>query len=117
MGEASIATHRGLHCPILPFRQTKSRELKRLIPSQPSALLYVGHVDEHGESLFRLACREDLEGVVAKLKDGRYNPERRSSWIKIKNPAYTPRAGRLDLFQRKKAPGNLGLRRKIQTST
>jgi ATP-dependent DNA ligase len=50
--------------------------------------LYVDHVEQHVERLFHLACREDLEGVVAKLKDGRYNPERQSSWLKIKKPAY-----------------------------
>jgi ATP-dependent DNA ligase len=33
----------------------RTRELKRLIPEQPSAILYV-------ERLFHLACREDLEG-------------------------------------------------------
>jgi hypothetical protein len=46
--------------------------------------------------------------IVAKRKNGRYNPERRSSWIKIKNPAYTQIGGRQDLFQKEKARDNLG---------
>src|ERR1700732_859788 len=36
-------------------------DLKRLIPDQPSALLYLDPIDQHGERLFHLACREDLE--------------------------------------------------------
>src|ERR1700724_3060740 len=30
---------------------------------QPSALLYVDRIEQHGERLFHLACREDLEGI------------------------------------------------------
>jgi hypothetical protein len=66
-----------------------------------SARFYVDHIEEHGERLFYLACREDLEiwrarfgghdlegidledtiwndleGIVAKRKHGRYNAER-----------------------------------------
>jgi ATP-dependent DNA ligase len=69
------------------------------------------HIHQRGEDLFERACREDLQGIVAKWKDGRYNPERHSRWIKITNPAYTQIVGRQDLFQKKSAVGNLHLRR------
>lgn len=41
-------------------------------------------------------------GIVAKWKDGRYNRERQSSWIKIKNPADTQIVGREKLFEKGK---------------
>ena len=87
----------------------RKRTLKRLIPPQ-SVLLYVDHIEQPGEDLFELACREDLEGIVAKWKDGRYNPERATSWIKIKNPGYTQIVGRQELFEKKKPAGNLNMR-------
>ena len=34
--------------------------------------LAVDHLDEHGERLFDICCSLDLEGVVAKLKNGKY---------------------------------------------
>ena len=33
--------------------------------------------------LFRAVCANDLEGIVAKPKDGPYTPEE-TSWVKIK---------------------------------
>jgi len=63
---------------------TCKRHLRKLIPQTGSLLLYMDHVEERGVDLFRLACREDLEGIVAKWKDGHYDPNRVSSWIKIK---------------------------------
>jgi hypothetical protein len=59
----------------LPLHVRK-RELKCIIPVQPSALLYVDHIDQHGERLFHLACREDLEGIVAKLRNALTKPAR-----------------------------------------
>jgi ATP-dependent DNA ligase len=59
----------------------RKRHLRRLIPKNTSPLLYVDHVEERGENLFRLVCREDLDGIVAKWRDGFYDPNRVSSWI------------------------------------
>jgi ATP-dependent DNA ligase len=37
-----------------------------------------------GQGFFSNACEFDLEGIVAKWKDGRYVADnRRSSWVKI----------------------------------
>jgi len=88
----------------LPLIQRKSR-LKKLIPAQLSPLLYVDYVEGIGEELFLLACREDLEGIVAKWKYGLYDCNGVSSWIKIKSPAYTQVTGREELFKRKKSNG------------
>jgi ATP-dependent DNA ligase len=43
---------------------------------------------------FRLTCEQDLEGIVAKLKHGRYG----EGWFKIRNPKYSQRGGRRELF-------------------
>ena len=80
---------------------TRKRHLKRIVPSAPSALLYADHLEERGEELFQLACREDLEGIVAKWKNGLYDAERVSSWVKIKNPGYSQILGRQELFDRR----------------
>ena len=88
----------------LPLLKRKQL-LKRLILAQNPTLLYVDHVQSKGEELFRLACREDLEGIVAKWAHGLYDTQGVSSWIKIKNPAYTQLAGRDELFERKKPNG------------
>ena len=44
----------------------------------------------------------DLEGIVAKRKDGLYTPEE-TSWVKIKNPRYSQMEGCHELFERRAA--------------
>jgi bifunctional non-homologous end joining protein LigD len=79
----------------------RKQHLRELIPNRLSPLLYVDHIEERGEDLFQLACREDLEGIVAKRKDGPYDP--RVSWVKIKNPAYSQIVGRNEVFEKRSA--------------
>jgi len=52
--------------------------------------------------LFRLACEHDLEGIVAKGKQGPYLPQEPSSWLKIRNRSYSQWVGREELFERKR---------------
>jgi hypothetical protein len=40
-----------------------------------------------------------MEGVVAKLASGRYDPEA-TTWVKVKNRAYSQAEGRADFFDR-----------------
>ena len=70
--------------------QLRKRELKRLIPDQPSALLYVDRIEQHGERLFHLACREDLEGI----RDATYGHEfrRRIQSLGMKEVISAPRS-------------------------
>jgi len=57
------------------------------------------HVEQHGEAFFRVCCEWDLEGVVAKRKDRLYQADRRhSTWVKVKNPTYSQKDGRAELF-------------------
>ena len=47
------------------------------------------HTKAFGRRLFELACKLDLEGIVAKRADSLYEQTSNSrSWIKIKNPKY-----------------------------
>jgi ATP-dependent DNA ligase len=74
----------------------------RVHRSRPSSrLLYLDHLERNGSGLFAKACEFDLEGIVAKWKDGSYTADnRRSSWVKIKNPQYSQLEGREELFDR-----------------
>jgi hypothetical protein len=49
--------------------------LRRLIPSVPTRLLFVDHVQARGRDFFEVACAPDLEGIVGKLASGRYHAD------------------------------------------
>jgi bifunctional non-homologous end joining protein LigD len=70
----------------------RKRPLRRqIMPRRDSRLLYVDHLERRGSALSRAACERDLEGIVAKWRHGRYERDGVStSWLKIKNPAYSP---------------------------
>lgn len=75
----------------------RKRCLRELIGSD-SSVVYVDHIDGAGVDFYRLACDQDLEGIVAKLKGGLYTPEA-TTWVKIKNPQYSQAEGRRELFE------------------
>ena len=77
----------------LPLIERK-RRLRRLI--RPP-VLYADHIERRGLDLFEAACGRDLEGIVAKLAAGRYEPAT-ITWVKIKNRAYSHAEGRADFF-------------------
>jgi bifunctional non-homologous end joining protein LigD len=80
----------------LPLVERKKRLKARVAPA-PAFLFYVDHVEERGKDLFSAACAKDLEGIVAKPKQSAYDPVR-TKWFKIKNPNYTQRDGRREMF-------------------
>jgi bifunctional non-homologous end joining protein LigD len=80
----------------LPLLERK-RLLRGLIPPQPAPVLYVDHIAGRGTELFRAVCTEDVEGIVAKLASAPYTPEA-TSWVKIKNRAYSQAEGRHEFF-------------------
>ena len=88
----------------LPLQERK-RRLRKLIPSRKtSRVFFSDHIEENGKEVFRAACRMDLEGIVAKLKSAPYvADQRRSTWIKIKNPDYTQAEGRHELFEQRRS--------------
>ena len=77
----------------LPLIKRKQM-LKRLI--RPP-VLYVDHIAGRGVELFEATCGRDMEGIVAKLADGRYEPLA-TTWVKIKNRTYSQAEGRADFF-------------------
>jgi len=64
-------------------------------------LLYCDHLDRDGEGLFRLACKNDLEGIVAKRKSDPYLPDH-ATWLKIRNHSYSQWVAREELFERER---------------
>jgi ATP-dependent DNA ligase len=72
-----------------------------LVPLSPQAVRYVEHV-ESGVELYRVICEMDMEGIVAKRAQGRYTPEA-TTWVEIKNAAYSQAVGRSDFFDRRRA--------------
>jgi ATP-dependent DNA ligase len=85
----------------LPLLARKDK-LKRILPARSPHMLYVDHTLGTGTDLYRLACQLDLEGIVAKRADSPYEekPNDPHFWIKIKNPMYSQKEGRGDLFKR-----------------
>jgi bifunctional non-homologous end joining protein LigD len=80
----------------LPLIERK-RLLRGIVRPQPAPVLYVDHVAERGVALFEAICARDMEGVVAKLASAPYTPEA-TTWVKIKNRAYSHAEGRAEFF-------------------
>jgi ATP-dependent DNA ligase len=52
----------------------------------------------------RGGCEHDLKGIVGKWRQGSYSTDpRTTSWMKIKNVAYSQIEGRAELFERSRA--------------
>lgn len=66
----------------LPLRQRKAK-LRRTLPFK-GHVRFSPHRNEHGEELFRDACRKGLEGLMAKRADSPYRATRSSDWRKLK---------------------------------
>lgn len=82
----------------LPLIERKAR-LRTIVAKRSNSVLYLDHVDGAGVALFEWACSLDLEGIVAKLKAAPYRPAARSTWVKIKNAAYSQAVGRYEKFE------------------
>jgi bifunctional non-homologous end joining protein LigD len=66
----------------LPLRERKAK-LRRTLGFK-GRVRFSPHRNEHGEELFRDACRRGLEGVMAKRADSPYRATRSSDWRKLK---------------------------------
>ena len=83
----------------LPLIERKA-QLRKLIRRGRSHLLFVDHIEHKGCEFFRRICELDLEGIVAKRASSSYRITEQPSrdWIKIKNPTYSQKEGRAELF-------------------
>jgi ATP-dependent DNA ligase len=56
---------------------------------------------QSGKRLCEHACQLNLEGIVAKRANSPYEDNGQTRhWIKIKNPAYSQKEGRGELFKK-----------------
>jgi bifunctional non-homologous end joining protein LigD len=83
----------------LPLLERK-RILRTVVPAG-SPILYADYIERSGTELYRAVCDRDLEGIVAKRKDGLYTPVQ-TTWVKIKNPRYSQMDGRRELFEKRR---------------
>lgn len=79
----------------------RKHKLRSILPTGRDRVLYCDHLEHNGLDLFRLACENDLEGIVAKRKYDPYLPDQ-ASWLKIRNPNYSQWEGREELFERER---------------
>jgi bifunctional non-homologous end joining protein LigD len=75
--------------------------LRGVLPEGSPTIAEAVSVVGRGRELYELMCAHDLEGIVAKRLADPYSP--RVRWLKIKNPDYTQKEGRGELFNRPKA--------------
>lgn len=66
----------------LPLRTRKSLLRRALSFSRP--LRFTAHQNETGEDLYRDACAQGWEGVIAKRADAPYRSGRSTAWLKFK---------------------------------
>ena len=84
------------HLPLIERKRT----LRKLLPVG-APVLYADYIDGAGRELYRVVCEMDMEGIVAKRKDGLYTPEA-TTWVKVRNPRYSQGQGRRELFERRR---------------
>jgi len=65
-----------------PLEQRKAI-LERII-SEPDLVLYSKHVIGGGHAFFEAAQRQQLEGIIGKLRESTYHERRTRDWVKIK---------------------------------
>jgi bifunctional non-homologous end joining protein LigD len=75
-----------------------------------SRIRLVEGIAEHGIDFFHVACKQDLDGVVAKSKDGTYTSGPRTSWLKVRNPNCSQWENRRELFEARRDNAQCGRR-------
>jgi bifunctional non-homologous end joining protein LigD len=93
----------GANLRSLPLDERR-QHLQTVLPEASPIISVPVSVTGRGCELFKLICANDLEGIVAKRSAERYDPHVR--WLKIKNPGYTQKEGRGDLFNGPRRPAH-----------
>jgi DNA ligase D-like protein (predicted ligase) len=78
-----LPRHDGEDLRPLPLRERKAR-LRKALDFGGAVRLNPHRNGEHGEELYREACRKGLEGVIAKRADSPYHGTRSRDWLKLK---------------------------------
>jgi bifunctional non-homologous end joining protein LigD len=79
----------------------RKHKLRSILPKKSQSIFFCDHVERNGEELFRLACANDLEGIVAKHRFGPYL-QQQAQWLKIRNTQYSQWVGRERLFEKER---------------
>ena len=81
----------------------RKKVVQSIIKKKSARTLYVSHIAGNGKALFKEVCARDLEGIVAKPAISPYRLVKgRSPWIKVRNPRYTQKEGRRELFEKRR---------------
>lgn len=78
----------------------RRKRLSKIIPRRSRMIKPAFSKTEHGLTMYKFMCENDLEGLVAKRVDAPYN--KRTKWYKIKNPDYSQAKGREKIFNRRR---------------
>ena len=65
----------------------RKKRLARLLGGSRLGIVLSDHTDEDGATIFRQACRMNLEGIVSKRLTAPYRSGPSRDWLKVKNPA------------------------------
>jgi bifunctional non-homologous end joining protein LigD len=65
----------------------RNATLEMVVAKAGSGIRFNEHVEGDGETVFRHACKLDLEGIVSKRRDSTYRSGRSPDWLKMKNAA------------------------------
>jgi hypothetical protein len=72
--------------------------LRRIVPDEPSLLLYAHHAEARNVVLFASVCDMGVEAILAKWEAGPYLDDgERTTGVKIENPHCTRGKGRREL--------------------
>jgi bifunctional non-homologous end joining protein LigD len=73
--------------------------LRNRMKDDASRAIFVDHIVGRGKALYKQICEMDLEGIVCKPSLSPYRTVGgTTTWIKIKNPNYSQKEGRGELF-------------------
>ncbi|WP_175795460.1 MULTISPECIES: ATP-dependent DNA ligase [Burkholderia cepacia complex] len=64
------------------------KRLLREVFDDSATLVFVNGIVGHGCAAFKHVVALDLEGLVVKRLDSRYQRGRSKDWLKLKNPSY-----------------------------
>jgi len=80
-----LLAERGRDLREQPLLERKIRLRELLAPAGAKGpIFYSDHIVDHGDQLFRTACTQGFEGVIAKRGDRPYRPNRGNDWLKVK---------------------------------
>jgi len=70
----------------LRFARRAQGRLAKLVGRSDRGIVFNGHTDEDGATVFRHACKLGFEGILSKRLAAPYRSGPSRSWIKVKNP-------------------------------